>query len=133
MLLNVVVGIIVFDLSCYRNDRGVDHSTFRCTKFKIRKRKKNWIFRKFLDFFRFFQDFWIFWTFFGLFCQFFRIFFLFHGFWIFFRPNFLDFLDFFWIFWIFFGFFLGCTKTFLSGQPLGNFLFVKTNSSFYQY
>ena len=77
------------------------------------------IFSKFLDFFRFFQDFWnfldFFLDFFGLFYKFLRIFSPFRGFWIFFFQ----------IFWIFFsgfsGFFpifLGCTKTFSSGQPL---------------
>jgi len=35
-----------------------------------------------------------------------------------FRPNFLDFLEFFGIFSIFGIDFLGCTNTFLSGQPL---------------
>jgi len=75
----------------------------------------------FLEFFGSFQDFWIFWTLFGLFCKQIRIFSCFRGFWTFFRPNFLDFLDFFRIFWIFGIDFLGCTKTFLSGQPLDKF------------
>jgi len=70
----------------------------------------------FLDFFGFFLDFWIFWTLFGLFCLKIRIFSCFRGFWTFFRPNFLDFFRIFWIFGIDF---LGCTKTFLSEQPLG--------------
>jgi len=40
------------------------------------------------------------------------------------------FVQIFWIFWMFFKFFLGCTKTFLSGQPLGRllrFLYNETN------
>jgi len=79
---------------------------------------------KILDFreiFWFFQDFLIFWTLFGLFSKKIRIFSCFRGFWTFFRPNFLDFLDFFRIFGIFGIDFLGCTKTFLSGQPLGKY------------
>ena len=95
-------------------------------RFKSEKGKKFGFSRIFWIFWDFFEIFGFFGLFLDFFFQFLRIFSLFRGFWIFFRPNFLDFLDFFWIFWIFFGFFLGCTKTFLSGQPLvKNILYIE--------
>ena len=74
----------------------------------------------FLGFFFFiFSRFLNFLDFFGLFVKKFGFFPVFLDFGLFFVRNFWIFLDFFRNFWIFGIDFLGCTKTFLSEQPLG--------------